>query len=586
MRNLRIRAFIIAWVVAIATFSLAHGAPLSVKGVVFWDKNGNGVQERGEPGIPDVSVSNGKEVVQTDGKGQYVLPAYDEMIVFVTKPAGYTPPLDIYNVPQFFYIHQPNGSPSVIQTFPGIPPTGPLPAMVNFPLYKEKDTKKFQAIITGDTQVYTDKEITYLRDSFVKEVSGTDASFVICMGDNIGDKLSLYPRFLQVMSNIGRPIWLVPGNHDVNLADAPDPEHAFETFKREFGPTYYSFEYGDVHFVVLNDIVYPSPQFLPSRTYHGEIWGNQMEWLANDLRFVPHNKLIVLNMHIPIVSDVDRLAPKHNVSNRVELYNLLRGRKVVSLGGHTHTLDHFQPGEEQPGWGQPTPIPQVIVGASCGSWWSGDLDNNGIPMSYQRDGAPRGYMVWEFNGNKYNDQFRASGKDPNEQMHLSFYTPSWQNWFADMSGYAAISLPRPTPPPVTLNDLPDQMILQKADLGGILVAANVWNSSRDSFTRCYFDGQKKIEAERDFTIGDPYAQRLQSYIFRYAMGFEMFGTTISLPGTPPQPIDGGNLMKESFHVWTCPVPADLSAGVHDVVVSTTDVHGNSYRQRMVFEIVE
>jgi 3',5'-cyclic AMP phosphodiesterase CpdA len=508
------------------------------------------------------------------------------MVVFISKPAGFTSPLNENNVPKFFYIHQPKGSPPEIQKYPGVSPTGPLPHLVNFPLLREQSSKKFKAIITGDTQVYTDKEIEYLRDSFVKEVSGSDASFVLCMGDNIGDHLDLYPRFLKVMSNIGKPIYLVPGNHDANLADAPDTAHSFETFKAQFGPTYYSFNYGDVHFVVLNDIVYPSPLDPTTRTYHGEIDAKQMEWLANDLKHVPADHLIVLSMHIPVVSDVDRLASKHNVANREALYELLNGRKVVSLGGHTHTVAHFQSGEEQEGWGQPTPFPQVIVGASCGSWWSGDFDNNGVPMSYQRDGAPRGYMVWDFNGNDYNDQFRASGKDPSEQMHLSFLTPSWQDWYSKMSEFTAQSLPRSGNPPVTLNDLPDQGTIPVADLAKTTLVANVWNGSRDSIVSCSFDGRTSMPAEKNLGIGDPYAQRLQSYVFRYAMGFEMFATPISAPGTPPQPADSWMLTNESFHVWTCPVPTDLEPGLHDVVVSTTDVNGNNYKQRMVFEVTE
>ncbi len=95
-----------------------------------------------------------------------------------------------------------------------------------------------------------------------------------------------------------------------------------------------------------------------------------------------------------------------------------------------------------------------------------------------------------------------------------------------------------------------------ADLHEIKVVANVWNGSRDSIVTCDFNGEL-VKAERVSTIGDPYAQRLQSYIFRYAMGFEMFGVTISLPGTPPQPTDNWMLTTESFHVWTCPVPTDL-----------------------------
>jgi len=110
-----------------------------VKGYVFLDKNNNGVRDPGEPGIRGVSVSNGKDVVQTDSRGLYTLPGLDEMVVFISKPAGFAPPLNANNIPRFFYIHEPNGSPSAIKTCPGIPPTGPLPALVNFPLYREYD---------------------------------------------------------------------------------------------------------------------------------------------------------------------------------------------------------------------------------------------------------------------------------------------------------------------------------------------------------------------------------------------------------------------------------------------------------------
>jgi hypothetical protein len=206
-------------------------------------------------------------------------------------------------------------------------------------------------------------------------------------------------------------------------------------------------------------------------------------------------------------------------------------------------------------------------------------------MSYQRDGAPRGFMVWNFNGNKYNDQFRASGKSPEEQMHLSFQTPSWNSWFTPMSAFAGQRLPRSGNPPLTLNDLPDQKRLPIADLDQTRVVANIWNSSDDSITVCDFDGKTQIKAERNITIGDPYAQRLQSYVFRYAMGYEMFGVPISLPGTPPQPVDAWLLMKESFNVWTCPVPNHLDPGTHEVIVSTVDSHGNSYKQNMIFEVV-
>jgi hypothetical protein len=253
----RILSLALGLLICAAGLGNPFAGDLTVTGNVFWDKNGNGLRESVEPGLPGVAVSNGREVVQTGGDGAYALPAYDEMAVFVIKPAGFIPPLNARNIPQFFYIHQPNGSPKEIRQYPGIAPTGPLPAAVNFPLQKIDEPMEFRAVIMGDTQVYTDREIEYLRNSIVRETAMKEASLVIAMGDNVGDDLSLYPRYLEVMQTIGKPLYLVPGNHDMNL-DAEDPAHSLETFKREYGPPYYAFNYGKVHFVVLNSVVYPS----------------------------------------------------------------------------------------------------------------------------------------------------------------------------------------------------------------------------------------------------------------------------------------------------------------------------------------
>jgi hypothetical protein len=448
-------------------------------------------------------------------------------------------------------------------------PTGPLPDPLNFPLLRMRAKTKFTAAIMGDTQVYTEQEIGYCRDSYIEELADTKAAFVLAMGDNIGDDLSLYPRYLDVMKGVGVPVYLVPGNHDLNF-DALDDEHSFDTFKREFGPTYYSFNYGKVHFVVLDSVIYPSLQFPES--YHGEISADQMEWLENDLAFVPKNHLVVLNMHIPVVSWVDSASTKHQVANRQDLYDLLKGRNVVTLGGHTHTIEHFLPGEELPGWGQPTPIDQIIVGAACGSWWTGDLDEDGVPMAYQRCGAPRGFMAFDFNNTSYVDRFKATGMAKEKQMGLSFLTDSFNTWYADVTAGLA-----------TLNDLPDQGILSTADLYTAKLVANVWNGSIGSVVTCQFDGRKPITAVKSMDTPDPYALRLESYVFRFVDGLSIWGQWFN-PGKA-QPLDAWLHTTASCHLWTCELPKDLLPGVHTATVRTTDIHGNYYEEKISFEVV-
>ena len=556
-----------------------------VSGVVYEDINRNGMFDDWEPGVPAVPVSNGKEVVLTNGDGEYVLPAYDEMTVFVTKPNGYQFPVNENNIPQFFYIHQPKGSPAEIQEFKGLDSTGPLPEKINFPLYKHiEESSKFRAVIFGDTQTYSESEINYLRDTIVEELSDHDTiSFAMTMGDNIGDKISLYPQYLSVMKNIGLPIYYVAGNHDVNY-DANDDAHSLDTYKREVGPAYYSFNYGKVHFVVLDDVVYPSPKFTDKKLYHGEINGHQMEWLTNDLKYVPEDYLIVLNMHIPIVCYIDREADRHQVCNREALYALLKGRHVLSLAGHTHTIEHYQANEQLEEWGQATPFPQIIIGAVCGSWWSGDLDEDGIPVSYQRGGAPKGYMVFDFDNETYVEHYKAIGKPLDEQINVSLWTASFEKWLQQLYSWGNEDpKTRTEQPPVTLNDLVDPNAVSQEELQTGLLIANVWDGTTDSVVTCQIDDREPVTMAKNTNIGDPHVLRLEAFVYRYVTGFSMYRDRQYGPAAP-QPLPVGLFTNDSYHIWSCKLPTDLELGVHRAKVRATNAFGDTFEEVQTFQV--
>ena len=71
------------WAISLSFSLLAQN---NVVGYVYEDSNQNGKKERREKGIPEVGVSNGKEVVLTDSKGKYSLPVGSDNIIFVIKP--------------------------------------------------------------------------------------------------------------------------------------------------------------------------------------------------------------------------------------------------------------------------------------------------------------------------------------------------------------------------------------------------------------------------------------------------------------------------------------------------------------------
>lgn len=173
-------------------------------GVVYDDQNQNGRRDAGEPGVAGVAVSNGLDVVTTDADGAYELPVDDETIIFVTKPRGYMVPVNDVQLPQFYYLHYPNGTPHDLR-YGGIEPTGPLPESVDFPLVRQEDNEKFDALVLADPQTYTSGEIEELRQDIVAELAGTDAAFGLTVGDVVNDPLHLFPEHNAAVAEIGSP---------------------------------------------------------------------------------------------------------------------------------------------------------------------------------------------------------------------------------------------------------------------------------------------------------------------------------------------------------------------------------------------
>lgn len=235
-------------------FSVATEAQTVVRGTVFNDINLNSRLDSNEKGIKGVSVSNGTDVVLTDARGRYELSVSDPMIIFVIKPSGYALPVNDSNLPQFYYIHKPSGSPQT--KYPGSTPTGELPDAVNFPLTQYKESEKFNVMAFGDTQPYTEEAIDYLRRGAVSNLVGVqDVAFGTTLGDITGDRPDFFEPVSRVISRIGIPWYHIAGNHDHNY-DATDDALATESYQAHFGPTTFSFNYGKVHFIVADNIIH------------------------------------------------------------------------------------------------------------------------------------------------------------------------------------------------------------------------------------------------------------------------------------------------------------------------------------------
>ena len=392
----------------------------TAQGRVFIDTNRNGTLDSSEAGLPGVRVSNGVDVTTTDEEGRYRIEVDDATIIFITKPRGYATPVNAHMLPQFYYIHQPEGSAPGLR-YDGIAPTGPLPEAINFPLVERQEAKQFEAILFADTQPQTDRELDYIRDDVVAELIGTDAAFGMTMGDILFDDLSMFPRYNALIAQIGVPWYNVPGNHEINF-NAKDDASSLETFKKFYGPPYYAFEYADALFVVLDNIEYKGngeadpADIRGNGGYEAALSREQMRWLANELEYVDEDRLIFVATHAPLGSEHGT----YSTANRKALFKLLAGREnLYSVAGHTHTTDHVY-FDEDDGFKGPGTFHHHVLATVSGSWWSGPFDERGVAISDQRDGTPNGYHILEVDSTDVAVRFKGAGHPAEYQMRILF----------------------------------------------------------------------------------------------------------------------------------------------------------------------
>lgn len=514
--------WMLALVAAVAAGGLAaERAPAQAmaRGVVYHDRDGDRRRDEGEEGLPGIRVSNGREIVKTDSGGRWQLAVDDDDILFVTKPRGWAAPLNKDNLPQFYYIHKPEGSPA--SRYAGVAPTGPLPPSVDFALRPQREPEKFKALFFGDPQPRNNEEVEYISHDVVEALIGSDASFGVTLGDIAFDNLDTFEPLNGAIALIGIPWYNVLGNHDVNM-DARTDRHSDETFERIYGPSYYSFDHGPVHFIVLDDIEWLG-QGDGGRRYRGGLGREQLEWVKRDVALTPERQLIVLMMHIPLV----------DVEDRQELYRVIEDRPyTMSVSAHTHYQEHRFIGTED-GWRGKEPHHHVINVTISGSWWSGARDERGIPHTTMRDGAPNGYSIFSFDGSKYDIEYRAASRPAAYQMNI--YAPEE---------------------------------IRRSESAETAVLANVFSGSIRSKVEMRVGDGEWLPMER-VEVEDPAYLVLKQQ---------------EQGPNPPAGRALPNVMK-SPHIWRAMLPGAVEAGVQQIRVRHTDMFGRKQMNDRVIRVL-
>jgi hypothetical protein len=393
---------------------VVHPTTGVAKGRVFHDQNSDGVSQPTERGIARVRVSNGRDIVTTDATGHYEIPVTEDTIVFIVKPRDWHPPVDDSRIPRFYYVHKPNGSPPGL-AYPGVAPTGPLPEAIDFPLYRNDEPETFDVVVLGDPQPQSQRQIDYFAHDVLEELVGVNAAFGVSLGDLVFDDLSLFEPLNDAVASVGIPWYNVLGNHDMNYLAQSDRE-SDERFEAVYGPGTYAFEFGPVHFVVLDDVVFQGLAAgenggLTPR-YTGGVTDDQIAFLEAYLPTLPEDELLVLMTHIPFT-----LSSYKPGENRRRLFEVLALHpRSVSLAAHSHLQRHAFIGQEQGNAGPEHH--QMVVATACGSWWGGAPDEVGLPHTTMRDGTPNGYWIFHFEGSEYSGRFKAARRPVDYQMNI------------------------------------------------------------------------------------------------------------------------------------------------------------------------
>ena len=377
----------------------------SIKGVVYCDN---------KP-LANVVVSDGDEVVTTDEQGRYYINSTKKhSSVFVTIPSGYFVKTDgVW--PQFYGSLTKNAS-TVEQ--------------VNFELVSN-DKSDYVVIGLADLHITHDgvrKCLTQFESGYLPDLNTTINEYkaagknvyCITLGDEshdlywyeAGGKVDLggtKPYYSRIEATA---IFHTMGNHDNDpyVADDFGAEHKFRSV---YGPTHYSFNLGEVHYIVLDDIVYTNAGGaqgkLGDREYEQRVTPEQLEWLRKDLSHVDKTTPVVLCMHAPLwknailPSKSQTPSLRQHITNAAALINFLSGYRVTVLSGHAHINSCNRDGN----------IVEYNIGSGAGRLWeSGSLGSNHLCG----DGSVGGYYVMEMNGKYYQAYYKSMGYDRNYQF--------------------------------------------------------------------------------------------------------------------------------------------------------------------------
>ena len=353
-------------------------------------------------GVENVVVSDGAEVTVTNEKGIYQLKSAKKWgYVFISVPSGYEVP-SVGVLPQFHRALK--NSADVVER-------------ADFKLEKVDGQDSYKIFMLGDMHLANRTgdlgqfaQFTSDLTDYMTRHKG-EKMYALTLGDMTWDlywysNSYYFPQYLNTVNSQIKnlQIFHTMGNHDNDFQTRSDYDAAVK-YVDQICPTYYSFNIGKVHYVVMDDIDCSSYDGTESRNYVKSLSAEQLDWLAKDLSHVAKTTPVVVAMHAQVFyPTTSGFKIDHDQVNTLRLFDILDGYTVRFVTGHTHKLFNVTPD---------APIVdghnfrEYNSGSVCASWWwSGNL-TPGIHIG--TDGTPGGYGIWDVTGTDFQCLYKSTG---------------------------------------------------------------------------------------------------------------------------------------------------------------------------------
>ena len=363
-------------------------------------------------GVENVVVSDGAEVTVTNEKGIYQLKSAKKWgYVFISVPSGYEVP-SVGVLPQFHRALK--NSADVVER-------------ADFKLEKVDGQDSYKIFMLGDMHLANRTgdlgqfaQFTSDLTDYMTRHKG-EKMYALTLGDMTWDlywysNSYYFPQYLNTVNSQIKnlQIFHTMGNHDNDFQTRSDYDAAVK-YVDQICPTYYSFNIGKVHYVVMDDIDCSSYDGTESRNYVKSLSAEQLDWLAKDLSHVAKTTPVVVAMHAQVFyPTTSGFKIDHDPVNTLRLFDILDGYTVRFVTGHTHKLFNVTPD---------APIVdghnfrEYNSGSVCASWWwSGNL-TPGIHIG--TDGTPGGYGIWDVTGTDFQCLYKSTGW-PEEYQFRSY----------------------------------------------------------------------------------------------------------------------------------------------------------------------